>query len=160
MAIPLLVGAGVSVALGVYARTHDPTGRNLFSLFFSNTLTLKAWLGTGSLALATTQPLTRRWLPRGDLHRLIGTIAFAMSLPVAFHCLWALGYQGQTTRVAVHSLAGCAFYGAFAAKITTARRSDQPAWAVPLAGALTLSLVVVVWWTSALWYFDNVTWSP
>jgi hypothetical protein len=180
MVIPLLVGAGISVALGTYGRAHDPTGRSLYTLFFTDTLRLKAWLSTGVLALAATQPITGRRLsasPRipapgpgpaarpapvwlGDLHRLIGTTAFALSLPVAYHCLWALGYQTPNTRVAVHSLVGCAFYGAFAAKVITVRRSQSPAWAVPLMGALTLSLVVGVWWTGALWYFDNVTWSP
>jgi hypothetical protein len=178
--IPLLAGAAVSVALGIYGRAHDPTGRTLYTFFFSDTSRLKAWLSTGVLALAVTQPFTGRWLSRsrqapagtsapaarpapvwlGDLHRLIGTTAFALSLPVAYHCLWALGYQSPNTRVAVHSLVGCAFYGAFAAKIITVRRPDQPAWAAPLVGALTLSLVVVVWWTSAFWFFDNVTLSP
>ena len=31
------------------------------------------------------------WL--GDVHRLSGTLALLFSLPVAYHCLWALGFE-------------------------------------------------------------------
>jgi hypothetical protein len=31
------------------------------------------------------------WL--GTAHRLTGTLAFLLTLPVAYHCLWALGFQ-------------------------------------------------------------------
>src|SRR5688572_3079509 len=82
--VPLLVGAGVAVALGVYARVHDPTGEALFTLFFTATLNMKAWLATGALALAVFQLLSAMRLygkinvPRempawlGDVHRLAG----------------------------------------------------------------------------------------
>ena len=40
-----------------------------------------------------------------------------MTLPVAYHCIFKLGFQSGDDRVLWHSLLGCAFYGAFAAKI-------------------------------------------
>jgi Family of unknown function (DUF6529) len=45
-----------------------------------------------------------------------------------------------TSRVAVHSLAGCFFYGAFAAKVVVVR-SRLPRFALPLAGGTLLVLV-------------------
>ena len=114
VAVPLLVGAAVAIALGVYGRVHDPTGRTLYTLFFTDTIRLKAWLGTGCLVLASGQIFSALWLygrlgrsgrPApvwlGDVHRLTGTLTFALSLPVAYHCLWALGYQTSTVRVAI-----------------------------------------------------------
>ena len=170
-AVPLLIGAAIAVALGTYGNVHDPTGRSIYTLFFTDTMRLKAWLGTGCVALAVGQVMiglrlhgrlglgnpTPAWL--GDLHRLTGTLTFALSLPVAFHCLWALGYQTPTARVAAHSLLGCAFYGAFAAKVTAVRGRDQPTWMVPVLGGATFVILTAIWWTSALWFFRNVTWA-
>ena len=58
-------------------------------------------------------------------------------------------------RVAVHSLAGCFFYGAFAAKVLVVRSRRLPGWALPVAGGLLVSLIVVMWYSSALWYFNG-----
>ena len=164
-----LIGAAVSVALGVYGRVHDPTGHALFTLFFTKTLNMKAWLATVAVAFAIVQVLTAlrlygklkwpatapAWL--GDLHRLSGTLAFAFSLPVAFHCLWALGFKAHLSqaRVFAHSLLGCAFYGAFATKIIIVRSKGLPGWALPVAGALVFTVLVAVWATSALWFFGH-----
>jgi hypothetical protein len=51
----------------------------------------------------------------GPLRRTTGVIAFLLTLPVAFHCLWARGFQTTDARVVAHSLLGCVFYGAFVA---------------------------------------------
>ncbi|MGH2974693.1 MAG: DUF6529 family protein [Solirubrobacterales bacterium] len=58
-------------------------------------------------------------------------------------------------RVAVHSLAGCFFYGAVAAKLTIVRSRRLPGWTLPLAGGTLVVLVAVLWYTSALWYFND-----
>jgi hypothetical protein len=76
-----------------------------------------------------------------------------VSLPVAFHCLWSLGYQDYENRVLIHSLAGCVFYGAFVSKMLTLRSHRLPTWALPLFGGLVFAAIIVVWLTSALWYF-------
>jgi Family of unknown function (DUF6529) len=59
------------------------------------------------------------------------------------------------TRVAVHSVAGCFLYGAIAAKLIIVRSPRLPGWALPLAGGTLVVLVAVLWYTSALWYFNH-----
>ena len=51
-------------------------------------------------------------------HRWSGRLAFVATLPVAYHCIFKLGFQSGDLRVLWHSLLGSAFYGAFAAKVT------------------------------------------
>jgi uncharacterized protein DUF6529 len=167
--IPLLIGAGVAVAVGAYAREHDPTGQSILGdgLFFSATLNMKAWLATAALGLGLFQLFSALWiygkLPisqpapswLGSTHRVTGTLALLATVPVAYHCLWALGYQDATDRVLIHSLAGCFFFGAFAAKVTVVEAKRLPGYALPVAGGALFAALVLVWWTSALWFFDN-----
>jgi len=167
VAVPALAGAAVAVALGVYAQAHDPSGETPYKLFFTTTLNFKVWFATLAVLLAGVQLLTAlrmygklgsgpqpSWL--GDLHRLSGTLAFLVSLPVAYHCLWSLGFQSGDTRVLAHSLLGCAFYGAFVAKVLVVRSSGLPGWALPVVGGLTFTVLVGVWLTSSLWFFTTV----
>jgi hypothetical protein len=163
--LPLLIGAAVALGLGLYANVHDPTGRSIFSLVFTKTINMKAWFATAAGALAIFQlfsalsiyrkiPFPRtppRWLP--IVHRLSGTVLFLLIVPVAYHCLWALGFQDYSTRVLVHSIAGCFFFGAFTAKVVVVESKSLQRWALPLAGGLVFSAIVVVWYTSALWFF-------
>jgi hypothetical protein len=159
------LGAGVALALGIYGHVHDPSQELVFTLFFSSTIAMKVWLATVALAFAVVQILTALWvygkLPweapswLGTAHRLSGRIAFLLSLPVAYHCLWSLGFQDSSTRVLVHSLAGCAVYGAFAAKVTLVRSSGLPGLALPLAGGLMFATLVLAWYTSALWFIGD-----
>ena len=120
------------------ASAHDPTHEQPYTLFFSSTIQLKVWFATAALALAVLQVLLglrlygkievpRRappWL--GDAHRLVGTLAFVLTLPVAYQCLWALGFQSTDTRVLVHSLLGCFFYGIFTVKVLAVRVRGLP----------------------------------
>jgi Family of unknown function (DUF6529) len=167
--IPALVGAAVAIGLGVYGNEHTPSGESILDdgLFFSATLSMKAWFATMALGLAFFQVLSAlrmygrigtgpapEWL--GTAHRLSGTLAFLVSLPVAYHCLWALGFQDGTTRVLIHSLAGCFFYGAFAAKVVVVESRRLPGSALPVAGGTVFTAFVVIWLTSALWFFDNI----
>ena len=89
------------------------------------------------------------------MHRISGRLAFLVSLPVAYHCLYQLGFQHSSTRVLVHSILGCAFYGAFATKIVIVRSRNLPGGALPLAGGLTFAILVGVWLASGLWYIDT-----
>src|SRR3954462_3524682 len=107
----LLLGAGVAVSLGLYGRVHSAAQRPLFDLGFSSMLPMKAWLTTVATALLAVQLVTALWMwrrlpragrpPRGvaGLHRWSGTAAFVTTLPVAFHCLWSLGFVTSSTRV-------------------------------------------------------------
>ncbi len=44
--VALLAGGAVSLALGVYAKTHDPTREQPCTLVFSGVLELKVWFAT------------------------------------------------------------------------------------------------------------------
>ena len=80
---------------------------------------------------------------------------FALSLPIAVHCLIAYGVQLSSVRVAVHSLAGCFFYGAFVAKVLLVQTRRLPGWVLPAAGGTLAVVVAVLWYTSALWYYNG-----
>ena len=164
--VAALVGAAVAVALGVYGRHHEPAGQALFTLGFSGTINMKAWLATITLVFAVGQVSLALWmygklhLPRapawvGPAHRLLGTLTLVVSLPVAYHCLWSLGFQTNTTRRLVHSVLGCAFYGAFTTKVLCVRSSKLPGWALPVVGGLLFCILVAIWLTSALWFFNT-----
>jgi hypothetical protein len=164
----VLLGSAVALGLGVYGNVHDPSGRSLITLFFTATINLKVWLATGVLALAVFQLASAlriygkigsgpapSWL--GSVHRLSGTGAFLLSLPVAYHCLWALGFTANNgTRVFVHSIVGCVFYGAFVAKVATVRTRGLPSWLLPVLGGSVYAAIVVVWFTSSYWFFTSV----
>ena len=167
LALVLLVGAGVAVVIGVYARVHHAASRPLFLLWFSGMLQLKSWFATAALVLVVVQVLTALWmwghLPGAgrppawvpDLHRWSGSIAFTLSLPVAVHCVWALGLVTTTPRVLAHGLLGCAFYGGYAAKMLGLRLRGLPRWAVPVLGGSVFTLFLLVWTTSAVWFFTR-----
>jgi hypothetical protein len=167
LALVLLVGAGVAAALGVYARVHQPAGRPLFTLGFSGMLQMKAWLATAAGVLILVQLVTALWmwgrLPgagaarpwTAPLHRWSGSVAFVVTLPVAFHCIWSLGFATYDARVVVHGVAGCVFYGAYAAKMLGLRLAGLPGWLLPVLGGTVLGVFVLAWLTSALWFFTR-----
>jgi hypothetical protein len=165
--IPLLVGCAVAVALGVYGRNHTPTGEAIFTLGFSGLINMKVWLATIVVLFALFQlgsalriygiygsGSAPRWV--GTAHRISGVLAVLISAPVAFHCLWSLGFSDFDTRTLWHSVLGCVFYGAFVAKMLTLRMRSLPGWALPLFGGLTFTVIVAIWFTSAFWFFQNV----
>ena len=161
-------GGAVSLTIGVYAKVHTPTGRGIFAFGFPAVLPMKAWFTTAALALVIVQVATafrmygRLRIPRAmpdwfpALHRWSGTVAFLLTLPVAYHCLWALGFQSFTTRQLVHSILGCAFYGAFTTKMLALRSNRLHGWTLPIVGGLLVALLTGLWLTSSLWFFTNV----
>jgi hypothetical protein len=165
--IPLTIGALVALSLGVYGSVHDPTGRSLVTLFFTNTLTLKVWLATAAFVLAIGQVLGGmrmygklgkkrgpRWIRTG--HRIAGTGAFILAIPVAYHCLWALGFHlNEGRRILVHGIAGCFFFGALTAKVIVVETKRWPKWVLPTLGGCLFAALTLIWITSALWYFKT-----
>ncbi|MCB0997024.1 MAG: hypothetical protein KDB21_18145, partial [Acidimicrobiales bacterium] len=163
-----VLGAAVAIALGAYGNVHDPTFEPFFVWFFSGQLQLKVWFCTLAIVLALFQVFSAariygrlRW-PRevpswfGEAHRLSGVLAFAASLPVAYHCLWALGYRTDAgARVWWHSLLGCTFYGMFVVKVIAVRNHRLPGWTLPVVGGLTFAVLAGLWATSALWFFGQ-----
>ncbi|HTF54964.1 MAG TPA: DUF6529 family protein [Pseudonocardia sp.] len=162
---PVLVGAVVAVALGAYGRLHEPTGYALGVAGFSSMGYVKAWLATvtvvfGVVQLLSGMTITGRLLANppawmGGLHRWSGRIALLASVPVAVQCLYALGFQSDSTRVWVHSILGCLFYGAFTTKMLSLSRPGTPRWAVPLLGGLVFTGLIGLWLTSAVWLFST-----
>jgi uncharacterized membrane protein HdeD (DUF308 family) len=57
--------------------------------------------------------------------------------------------------VAIHSVAGCFFYGAFAAKVLAVHSRRLPGWVLPVAGGTLAVVLGVLWYTSALWYYHG-----
>jgi hypothetical protein len=130
-------------------------------------LQMKAWLTTAALAFILVQLATALWmwarLPvvgaapswAAVVHRWSGATAFVLTLPVAFHCIWALGFATTSTRVIVHGVAGCMFYGAYATKMLGLRFRAGPGWTLPVLGGTVFGLFVVVWLSAALWFFTS-----
>jgi Family of unknown function (DUF6529) len=160
--IAFAIGSAVSIALGVYGRLHTPTGYAVNIAGFSNGPAAKAFLATIVMVLAIVQivtamgiygriPLRGAWV--GAVHRWSGRLAVLISVPVAVHCLFALGFQAFDGRVITHSLFGCFVYGAFVFKMLILSRDDSPGWALPLAGGLVLSGFTALWMTAVLYFF-------
>ena len=163
-----LLAAAVAVALYVAGRVH--TVNPAFSLFgrqYAAAVALKAVLATVALGLAALQVLLALWIyrklplagspprPVPLAHRMVGFGLFALTLPIALHCLIAYGVQLTSVRVAVHSLAGCFFYGAFVAKVLLVQTRRLPGWVLPTVGGTLAVVVAVLWYTSALWYYNG-----
>ena len=163
-----LLGAGVAVALYVAGRLHTPNySFSLFGRVGLGAVMLKSTLASIALGAAALQVLLALWIyrklplagspprPVPLAHRIIGFALFALTVPIALHCLIAYGVQLTSLRVAVHSLAGCFFYGAFVAKVLLVQSRRLPGWALPVAGGALAVLVGVLWYTSALWYYNG-----
>jgi len=137
-----------------------------FHLFFSDTIHMKAWLATGAITLGLFQvlsaarlfelfrcgPAGRFW---GRMHRTSGYLAILLTLPVAYHCIFLLGFETTSPRVAIHSILGSAFYGAFLVKVILVRSERFPGWALPVAGGLLFAILAGLWLTSALYLFSS-----
>jgi hypothetical protein len=160
--VAFAIGSLVAVGLGVYGRTHEPAFFALNLAGFSSGLAAKAWLATGAFVLAVVQLVSAlvmygrlpvrapSWI--GGLHRWSGRAAVLLTVPVAVHCLYALGFQGGEPRVLVHSLLGCFFYGAFAAKMLVLR-ARTPSWMLPVLGGAVFSALTALWLTASVWFF-------
>ena len=170
LVVPVLVGCLVALTLGIYGRAHSPTGVAVDVIGFSNGGTVKSVLATGAVVFAIVQVATSlvmygkvRWITApswiGGLHRWSGRIAFILTVPVVVHCLYALGFQTFNARVLVHSIAGCLFFGAFTVKMLALTRRGMPGWVLPLLGGLAFALLVLIWFTSAFWFFTTFGWS-
>jgi hypothetical protein len=160
-----LLAVGVAAAIYAAGRLHHPDYS--FSMFGTDPIPAKSLLATIMLGLAVLQLLLALWMyhklplagrpprPVPVTHRVTGFALFALTVPVAVHCLIAYGVQLTSPRVAAHSIAGCFFYGAFTAKVLLVRIRRLPGWALPTAGGMLAIIVGVLWYTSALWYYDG-----
>ena len=164
VAVPVLAFALVALTAGLLAH-HQPRSKGYFRLFFSDPIHLKAGFATAAAVLACFQLLTAAWIfrklpwpkPRwvNPAHRWSGRLAFACTLPVAYHCIFKLGFRDPSTRVLLHSLLGCTVYGAFAAKVTIVRLRRFPYPVLPIAGGALFAALIGIWYSSALWLYTR-----
>lgn len=168
LVVALLLGAAVAVVLGVFGSQHRPTFSSGTTLGFGSVIQMKVWLALAVGVLALGQLFGALWmygvlrLPvpawLGMGHRVTGWLTVLVSLPVAYNCLWSLGFQHYDTRVLVHSLLGCAVYGALVAKVFGVHATGQPRWLLPVVGGLLFTCFIGLVLTSAVWYVDTVGW--
>ena len=143
--------------------------RELVTSVFSTPIAFKAWFASAALGFAVVQVATGARIfgklqrlvrvapPRVNrIHRWSGRLAILCTLPVAFHCIFILGFQTENARVFAHSLLGTFVYGFVAVKIWYVRDREHPRWVVPLAGGTLFTVLAVLWSTSSLWYFTQV----
>lgn len=145
------------------------TYTNIVTSVFSSTIAAKAWFASAAFVLAFVQVSTGARI-FGKLHRLIplspgtvapihrwsGRLAVLCTVPVAFHCIFILGFSSYSTRVLAHSILGSFVYGVLVVKLLMVHSRRYPGWALPVAGGLMFAVLVGLWATSAAWYFTNV----
>ena len=168
-----VIGLAVTATLYFVGRAIVKTSAySTVGLFGVTSLTgvwsLKSLLSTVALGLAIVQVVLGLWMYRklpgagvapkrvGLTHRIVGGVAFVVTLPVAIHCAIAYGVQVTDPRVLIHSIAGCFFYGAFVAKVLLVQTKRLPGWTLPVAGGILAVLLIVLWYTSALWYYNGL----
>jgi hypothetical protein len=145
------------------------TYTDIMTSVFTSTIAAKAWFATAAIVLAIVQVSTgarifgklQRFIPIGRphinrIHRWSGRLAFLCTLPVAFHCIFLLGFQTVNARVLAHSILGSFVYGVFAVKLFFVRDRDHPRWTLPVVGGTLFAVLAALWGTSAYWYFTQV----
>ncbi len=145
------------------------TYADIITSVFSATIAGKAWFATAAIALAIVQVTTaariygrlQRFIPLpgkvvGRIHRWTGRLALLCTLPVAFHCIFILGFQSTGARVLIHSLLGSFVYGVFAVKMLFVRSRSYPGWLLPVAGGTMFAVLAGLWASSSLWYFTEI----
>ncbi|MDF6017071.1 DUF6529 family protein [Streptomyces sp. JH34] len=164
----VLVPVAVAVGIYLFGAHHTPDYLNgLFGAYGTEAVDLKARLSTVLLGVALIQICLALWMygrvpgagpaPRPVRlgHRVLGFLALLLSLPIAYHCLTTYGIETTSPRVAIHSFAGCALYGAFVAKVIVVRSRRLPGRLLPVVGGLLVLGVALLWYTAALWAFNG-----
>jgi Family of unknown function (DUF6529) len=147
----------------------DSTYTDIMTAVFSSTIAAKAWFATAAVLLTCVQVLTAARIfghlegvvrigpPLVNrIHRWSGRLAFLCTLPIAFHCIFILGFDSSEPRTLAHSILGSFVYGVFAVKIFFVHDHDHPRWTLPLVGGTLAAVLVTLWLTSAYWYFTEV----
>jgi hypothetical protein len=145
------------------------TYADLAESVFSSGIAMKAWLASGAFVLGIVQvstgarifgklerlvPIPRPHVNR--VHRWSGRLAILLTLPVAFHCIFILGFQTTNARVLAHSILGSFVYGVLTVKLFFVHDRRHPRWTLPLVGGTMFAVLAALWLTSAYWYFTEV----
>ncbi len=164
---PILIGALVAVALGVYGATHKGKSIVFRVSGFEDLIRAKSWLAVIVFVFLLVQLVSAlilygrirflgspSWI--GTLHRWSGRLAFWIAVPVGVFCLYGIGFQSYSTRVLLHSLLGCLFFGVFVIKMLALTKPGLAGWVLPVLGGTVFAILAGVVLTSALWYFTTV----
>lgn len=167
-ALGVALPVATAVAIWLIGDHHTPEyTRSLFGEEGEAAVTLKARLGTALFGLAVLQLLLALWMygrlpgltaasrPVRITHRVLGWGAFVLSVPIAYHCVRTYGVETTDTRVHLHSIAGCALYGAFVAKVLVVRSRRLPGWLLPAAGGALFVAIGLLWYSAALWALND-----
>src|SRR5260370_12871129 len=163
-----LLAAGVTAAVYTAGRLLTPdTAFGLFGQSGLGAVRLKSLLASIALGVAGLQVLLGAWMyrklplagrpprPVRLTHRITGLAPFCFTIPIPVHRLITYGVQLTSPRVAAHSIAGCFLYGAFTAKVLLVHSRRLPGLALPAAGGTLAVLPGILWYTSALWYYNG-----
>ena len=147
----------------------NSTYTSIVTSVFSSTIAFKVWLASAAFVLAIVQVSTgarifgklQRVIPLSPqvispIHRWSGRVAILFTLPVAFHCIFILGFSTYNTRVLAHSIVGSFVYGVIVVKLLMVHSRRYPGWSLPVAGGTLFAVLTTLWITSAAWYFTNV----
>jgi hypothetical protein len=142
---------------------------DLVTSVFSTPIAFKAWFATAAAAFGLVQVTTGARIfgklsgivrvppPRVNrIHRWSGRLAILCTLPVAFHCIFILGFQTDDARVLAHSVLGTFIYGVLAVKLFFVHDPEHPRWVLPVVGGTLFTVLALLWSTSSLWYFTEV----
>ena len=127
---------------------------------------MKVWLSSVAVLFALFQVFTALWmygrLPiasrpswLADAHRISGRLAFLISLPVAYHCLYQLAFQ---TRRRACWPTRCSAASSTARSPRRSRIIHMPGRAgvwLPVIGGTVFTLLVATWVTSGLWFITT-----
>lgn len=162
--LPILTGALVSLALGVYGSNHKGKSVVLFVNGFEQLVHVKAWLAVAVLAAVAVQLFSAlvmwgkikaisppSWI--GGLHRWSGRVAFWTAIVIGVYCLYGVGFQTFSFQATLHSTLGCLFFGVFVIKMLVLAKPGLAGWVLPVAGGVVFTVLAAVISTSALWYF-------
>ncbi len=162
--VPVVIGCLVSVSLGVYGDSHKGKSIVFQVSGFENLIRVKSWMAAAVALFALIQVgsalvlygkirgvTAPSWI--GAVHRWSGRLAFFTAVPVAVFCLYGIGFQAYDTRVLLHSLLGCLFFGVFITKMLMLTRQGLAGWVLPVLGGLVFTVLIGVCLTSSLWYF-------
>ena len=147
----------------------NSTYTSIVTSVFSSTIAFKVWLASAAFVLAIIQVSTgarifgklQHVIPLSPkvvspIHRWSGRLAILLTIPVAFHCIFILGFSTYNTRVLIHSIVGSFVYGVIIVKLLMVHSRRYPGWSLPVAGGTLFAVLTTLWITSAAWYFTNV----
>lgn len=163
LVLPILAGALVSVALGVYGAHHKGKSIVFGVSGFENLAWTKTWMAAIVGVLVLVQLFSALvvygrikaigsppWI--GPLHRWSGRLAFFLTVVIGVFCLYGIGFQTHTARTAVHSTLGCLLFGVFTVKMLVLTKPGLKGWILPVVGGVVFTVLAGAVATSSLWY--------